>query len=105
RGNLDVIRALPVQSSLGAPVRLDAVADIGFGLGEVAIERRDRERAVSVLANAAHGEPGAAQERVLNLPEIKNLPPGVHLATAGNTEEMLQLVGAFATALGWGILL
>ena len=105
RSNLDIIRALPVQSSLGAPVRLDAVADVGFGLGEVAIERRDRERAVTVLANVSSGDVGSASQAVFNLPEVKNLPPGVRLATAGDTEQMLELVGAFMTALGWGVLL
>ena len=40
-----------------------------------------------------------------NRPEVKNLPPGVHLATSGDTEQMGELAGAFLTALGWGILL
>src|SRR5262249_47609910 len=79
RSNLDAIRALPVQSSLGPPVRLDAVADVNFGLGEVAVERRDRERSVTVLANVISGQTGDAQDKVMNLPEAKNLGPGVRL--------------------------
>ncbi len=105
RQSLDVIRALPVQSSLGAPVRLDAVADVGFGLGEVSISRRDRERAVTVLANVISGDIGKAQKAVFDLPEVKNLPPGVHLARSGNTEDMAELFSSFLTALGWGVLL
>src|SRR5574338_1016033 len=58
RADLDTIRALPVQSTLGAPVRLDAVADVSFGLGEVAIERRDRERSVTIGANVVRGDKG-----------------------------------------------
>ena len=55
RTDLDALHALPVQSSFGPPVRIDAVADVQFSLGEAAIERRDRERAVTVGANVRPG--------------------------------------------------
>jgi hydrophobic/amphiphilic exporter-1 (mainly G- bacteria), HAE1 family len=106
RADLDTIRALPVQSTTGAPVRLDAVADVSFGLGEATIERRDRERAVSVGANVVPGvELGDAQMQVFNLPQAKNPPPGVRLASAGQTEDTEEMFAAFATAMLWGILL
>jgi len=106
RADLDTIRALPVQSTNGAPVRLDAVADVSFGLGEATIERRDRERAVSVGANVLPGvELGDAQMQVFNLPQAKNPPPGVRLASAGQTEDTQEMFAAFGTAMLWGILL
>ncbi|HYD71599.1 MAG TPA: efflux RND transporter permease subunit, partial [Candidatus Binatia bacterium] len=106
RADLDTIRALPVQSTTGAPVRLDAVADVSFGLGEATIERRDRERAVSVGANVLPGvELGDAQMQVFNLPQAKNPPPGVRLASAGQTEDTQEMFAAFGTAMLWGILL
>ena len=111
RSDLDAIRALPVMSSLGAPVRLDAVADVSFGLGEVAIERRDRERAVTVGANVVRGDIGAASQALFQLPEAREasdggkLPADVHLATTGDTEQMQDMFSSFGTALMWGILL
>ncbi len=105
RSDLDAIRALPVQSSLGTPVRLDAVADVGFGLGEVAIERRDRERSVTIGANVVQGDIGSASQAMMNLPEAQNPGAGVRLATTGDTEQMADMFSSFGTALLWGILL
>lgn len=105
RSNLDAIRALPVQSSAGAPVRLDAVADIDFGFGEVTIERRDRERAVTVGANVVRGDTGSAQRAMFSLPEATDLPEGVRLATSGDTEMMADMFVSFGMALTSGVLL
>ncbi|HVZ98880.1 MAG TPA: efflux RND transporter permease subunit [Caulobacterales bacterium] len=104
RGNLDVIRALPVQSTTGAPVRLDAVADVSFGLGEASVERRDRQRSVTVSANVVRGDIGAAQNKVFHLPEA-NPGGGVQLVTSGDTEQTVDMFSSFGTALLWGILL
>jgi len=105
RSNIDTIRALPVRSSLGAPVRLDAVADVSFSLGESSIERRDRERAVTVSANVVGKELSEAQQAVFSLPEAKDPPPGVRLALSAQTEEMGEMFSQFGTAMLWGILL
>jgi len=112
RANLDTIRALPVQSTLGSPVRLDAVADVGFGLGEVAIERRDRERSVTIGINVVRGDKGSAFSEIMALPEARAqddhgglLPTGVRVATSGDTEQMQDMFSSFGTALLWGILL
>ncbi len=105
RGDLGAIRALPVRSTNGAPVRLDAVADVSFALGEAAIERRDRERAVTVSANVVGAEPGSAQAAVLNLPEARNPPAGVRLAVSGDTEQTQEMFASFTTAMIWGVLL
>jgi HAE1 family hydrophobic/amphiphilic exporter-1 len=105
RSDLDAIGALPVQTTRGPPVRLDAVADISFGFGEVTIERRDRERAVTVGANVISGQTGSAQQEIFALPEATNLPPGVRLATSGNSEMMADMFMSFAMALISGVLL
>ncbi|WP_395646961.1 efflux RND transporter permease subunit [Terricaulis sp.] len=105
RADLEAIRALPVQSSRGPPVRLDAVADVGFGLGEVAIERRDRERSVTVGANVVQGDIGAATAAMMSLPEAREPGNGVRLATSGSSEQMQDMFSSFGTALLWGILL
>jgi len=104
RTDLDIIRALPVTAGPGV-VRLDAVADVSFGLGEAAIERRDRQRAVTVSANIISGVSGEAQVAVLGLEEVRNLPDGVSLALSGDTEQSQEMFAGFAYAMLWGIIL
>lgn len=106
RSDLDAIRSLPVQSSFGAPVRLDAVADVQFSLGEAAIERRDRERAVTVGANVVPGvQLSVAQNQVFALPEARNPPAGAHLVVGGQTEDFADMTESFGTAMLWGVIL
>jgi HAE1 family hydrophobic/amphiphilic exporter-1 len=105
RSDLDAIRSLPVQSSNGAPVRIDAVAEVQFSLGEAAIERRDRERAVTVGANVVPGtELSVAQAAVFALPEAQN-QPGAQLAAGGQTEDFADMMSSFGSAMIWGIIL
>lgn len=106
RTDLDAIRSLPVQSSLGQPVRIDAVADVQFSLGEATIERRDRERAVSVGANVTPGtELSTAQQAVFSLDEATNPGDGVRLAAGGQTEDFAEMMAAFGSAMLWGVIL
>ncbi|MGE3142178.1 MAG: efflux RND transporter permease subunit [Hyphomonadaceae bacterium] len=112
RADLDTIKALTVRSALGPPVRLDAVADVSFALGEAAIERRDRQRSVTVSANIADPNVtlGTAQKTVFALPQAREapegaIPPGVHLATTGQTEDSAEMFEQFGTAMLWGVLL
>jgi len=106
RTDLSVINSLPVQSSLGAPVRLDAVADVSFSLGEATIERRDRERAVTVGANVVPGvQLSEAQAAVFDLTEAKEPGQGVRLAAGGQTEDFAEMTAAFGTAMLWGVIL
>jgi HAE1 family hydrophobic/amphiphilic exporter-1 len=106
RQDLDAIRSLPVQSNLGAPVRLDAVSDVQFSLGEATIERRDRERAVTVGANVVPGvELSQAQRDMFNLPEANEPPPGARLAVGGQTEDFAEMTSAFGSAMLWGVIL
>lgn len=105
RSDLDVLRSLLVQSARGDPVRLDAVADLQFSLGEAAIERRDRERSVTVGANVRPGIPlSTAQAEVFALPEAQG-SPGARLATGGQTEDFSEMLTTFGTAMMWGVIL
>jgi HAE1 family hydrophobic/amphiphilic exporter-1 len=105
RADLDTIRALRVESSNGSPVRLDAVADVTFGIGEATIERRDRQRSVTVSANVVQGQPGDAVKKVFALPAAKSPAPGVKLVLSGDTEESQDMFRQFGNAMLWGILL
>jgi HAE1 family hydrophobic/amphiphilic exporter-1 len=105
RSDLDALRSLPVQSQRGQPVRLDAVADVQFALGEAAIERRERERAVTVGANVVPGvELSVAQQAVFALPEAQD-QPGASLAAGGQTEDFAEMMASFGSAMIWGVIL
>lgn len=105
RENLDTVSALRVRTASGQTVRLDAVAEVTFGAGDASVERRDRQRKVTVAANVVEGEIGAALKKVMAFPEASKPPAGVTLLPAGDTEEMAETVGAFGNAMLWGILL
>ncbi len=105
RSDIDIIRALPVASTNGAPVRLDAVADVSFALGEAAVERRDRQRSVTVSANVTSGQTGEAQQAVFGLHEASDLPAGVRLVASGDTEQSQEMFASFGTAMLWGVIL
>jgi len=106
RTDLDAIRSLPVASSAGPPVRIDAVADVTFSLGEATIERRDRERAVTVGANVTPGtQLSQAQQAVFELPEANEPGEGVQLAAGGQTEDFAEMTAAFGSAMIWGVIL
>ena len=105
RADIDTIAALRVRTGGGATVRLDAIADVRFGVGEATVERRDRQRKVTVSANVVEGEIGDAIKKVMALPQASAPPVGVSLVPAGNTEDLAELVGDFGNAMLWGILL
>lgn len=114
RTDIETIKALRVRTANGDSVRLDAIADVSFGVGESTIERRDRMRKITVLANVIRGEPGDALNKVLAMPEAQSktektpqgaLPAGVSLLPAGDTEELAEMQAGFGTAMLWGLLL
>ncbi len=105
RSDLETIKSLRVRSSTGEVVRLDAVADIGFGIGEASIERRDRERKVTVTANVIEGQPGTAQKKIEALPAFKDLPAGVSILPAGSTEDSADMIKNFLVAIITGLFL
>jgi HAE1 family hydrophobic/amphiphilic exporter-1 len=105
RADIDVIRGLRVPTAGGGSVRLDAVADIATGVGVSEIERRDRQRSVTVLANLLSGQPAEALKAIESLPEAKNLPAGVKLGRSGDSEALADSTSAFGATMFWGLLL
>ena len=118
RADLETVRSLRVRTSTGEAIRLDSVANVDFGLGETTVERRDRQRMVSVTANVVKGEIGAAVGKVFSLPAARDMdaptrpgmkkgemPKGVKLVAGGDTEDMQQFFGQFMMAMMWGFLL
>lgn len=120
RSDLDTIKALRVRAATGDTIRLDAVADVTFNVGESTVSRRDRQREVTVYANVIKGPIAVALKKVNALPgahalgeKIKvdgktvqgELPKGVKIVPSGDTEEMMEFLNGFMTAMLWGFLL
>ncbi|MEY4357689.1 MAG: hypothetical protein RL469_1015 [Pseudomonadota bacterium] len=97
-----VLGQLRVPGARG-PVPLSAVADIYEASGPARIDRLDRERNVTVTAEL-NGRPlGDVMSKVRKLPAATNLPPGVRLMPAGDSEAFFDLFIGFALAMLAGV--
>lgn len=97
-----VLRQLRVPGSRG-PVPLAAVAEITEGSGPARIDRLNRERNVTVSAEL-NGRPlGDVMAQVMRMPEASNLPPGVRIVPAGDSEAFVELFLGFVLALLAGV--
>lgn len=106
RGDLAVVRALPITGSTGAVAPLEAVADVSFGLGPSSITRYDRERRVVIGADLVGKlELGTALEKLYAMPEAQNLPAGARIQTSGDAEIMEEVFTGFAMAMGAGLMM
>ncbi|HEY3950488.1 efflux RND transporter permease subunit [Phenylobacterium sp.] len=103
RADIQRIANLRVPTANGSTTTLDSIADISFQAGPARINRLNRERQLTVLAELNGVEMGQAQKAVNNLPIMKHLPPGVRPAAIGNQEAMAQLFGGFLLAIFAGV--
>jgi HAE1 family hydrophobic/amphiphilic exporter-1 len=100
RADLDALGALRIPTASGGTTRLDTVADLSFQAGPAKIDRFARKRQVTIEADLANGaQLGQAMGDVGKLPTMKNLPPSVGPATAGDQEAFVELFTGFAIAL------
>ena len=102
RADINQIRLLNVPSRNG-PVPLVNVADISFGAGPAEITRYNRSRNITISAERGDMALGDANDKVDNLPTMKNLPQGVHTVETGDTEIMNDIFSGFAMAMVIGI--
>ncbi len=106
RRDLDAIRSLRVPTTGGGTTRLDSVADINFEAGPGKIDRFGRKRQLTVEADLNNGaQLGDAMKAINGLPTMKNLPNGVALAAAGDSEAYTELFVGFGIALGAAVFL
>lgn len=106
RTDIATLQTLRVRSSRGGSVPLAAVADVSFGAGPASVERRDRERQITINADLAPGVAlGQALAAVAALPEAKTLPEGVSLKESGDAEMLAEVFSSFALAMASGVLL
>jgi multidrug efflux pump subunit AcrB len=106
RQSLDVIRNLPVQTASGGSVPLSRVADISFGAGPTAVERRNQNFRIFVGADFTPGVVSSTADTAINkLPIMTNLPTGVSRAPFGSQEWEAEMQRDFLVALVSGTLL
>ena len=106
RSDQELLQLTTVTGAGGVAVPLLAVADVVHGQGPSSIERYDRDRRVVVGADLASNMPlGLATERVAALPELADLPAGVHQQATGDAEVMGEVFAGFASAIGAGLLM
>jgi multidrug efflux pump subunit AcrB len=97
-----VLSQLRVPGARG-PVPLSAVAEITEGSGPARIDRLNRERNVTVSAELNGLPLGDVMMKVRELPVAKNLPTGVRIEPAGDSEAFVELFVGFAVAMLAGV--
>ena len=105
RSDLSVIKNLRLPTAGGGVTTLDSVADVYFQAGPAEINRFDRKRDITMIADlTGDTQLGDATAKVNALPIMKNLPPGVGKASQGQERASAELFGgfivAFASAIG-----
>lgn len=103
RQDFDLISRLTVPGTNG-PVMLANVASIELGSGPAVIDRYDRVRNVNIEVEL-NGQPlGEIEAKTMELPSMKQLPPGVAVKAVGDAEAMGELFEGFSLAMLTGVL-
>lgn len=103
KSDINTLSDLIVMGSKG-PVRIGDVATLSIGTGPLEINRYDRKRFVKLTAEIYYGDVGEIQQKINQLPSIKNLPLGITRDATGDAEVMQELSASFATAMGLAVL-
>jgi len=104
RVDLSVVRNMRLPTAAGGVTTLDSVADVYFQAGPAQIDRFDRKRNITMIAETTGDtQIGDALAKVHKLPILNNLPPGVGLATQGQEQAYTQMFQGFAIAMASAI--
>ncbi|MCC6483227.1 MAG: efflux RND transporter permease subunit [Armatimonadetes bacterium] len=89
RAQLESVKQLIVGTANGAPVYLDSVADVRLAAAPTKIDRKNRQRLVTVSAFLQPGAPLAnVQQQISN--RLASLPTGNTTIRIGGTSQMMQ---------------
>jgi multidrug efflux pump subunit AcrB len=103
REDLETLRRLPVPGARGL-VPLESVASLQMESGPSQITRYDRMRNINIEVELNGRALGDVEDAALALPSLRNLPRGVVLTSAGDSEAMGELVTGFGLAMLTGVL-
>ncbi len=99
RSDADTLGQLMVASARLGRVRLDSVVDTVRGTGPAEIDRHNRERQISLLANMAPGYAlGNALRAVNRRVKQLDIPPGYHTGVTGMGKLLEETISGFKVA-------
>ncbi|WP_145247291.1 efflux RND transporter permease subunit [Aeoliella mucimassa] len=106
RQHASALETLPMRTSDGSLTELRNIASVSNTFGPVTIERQNRRRQVTVLANLADGKPLAeAVQQVESLAQEIGLPTGVEGVFTGTAETMAESFASMLFALVLAVVL
>ena len=106
RADPQILEQIRVPTQVGGAVPLNALADIKFDAGPVALTRYDRQREAVVEADLVPGGVlSDAIKAVKDLPVMKHLPPGVTVTDGGDAELQAELFAGFGEAMRNGLMM
>jgi multidrug efflux pump subunit AcrB len=103
RQDLALLERLTVPGKNG-PVMLANVATLSLAGGPAEIDRYDRLRNINFEIELNQQPLGEIEERIIALPSVSNLPPGILRTTVGDAEAMAELFDSFGLAMLTGVL-
>ncbi len=105
KSDIEVVKALPINTAAGNTIQLQQVADITPGSGPTQIKRIDRLRAVTVKGNLR----GRTQSDFLNEAQAKvgkiKVPSGYHVSFSGQAQDMQETFADLISAMILSIVL
>ena len=102
RADIEAIKRLQVPARNGS-VMLATIAEVTIDSGPAQIDRLNRSRQVTFDVELGARQLGEVYNEALELPALKQLPPGVKQVNIGDTEVQAELFASFALAMGIGI--
>jgi HAE1 family hydrophobic/amphiphilic exporter-1 len=100
RTDLSVIKNLRLPTASGGVTTLGSVSDVYFQAGAAQIDRINREREITTIADTTGGlQIGDAAAKVDKLPIMQHLPAGVGRASRGQEQAYAQLFIGFIIAI------
>ena len=106
RDQIETINSLPLRKKDGQLIELRNVANVQRVFGPVSIERQDRQRQVTVLANLDASKPlGTAQSEIMQFEREMEFPASVSSKFAGDAEMMEESFASILFCLFLAIIL
>ncbi len=103
RQDISLLERLTVPGKNG-PVMIANVATLSLAGGPAEIDRYDRLRNINFEIELNQQPLGEIEERILALPSVSTLPPGILRTTIGDAEAMAELFDSFGLAMLTGVL-
>ncbi|MFZ2957519.1 MAG: efflux RND transporter permease subunit [Candidatus Ozemobacteraceae bacterium] len=99
RANAEVVSGILLPTTAGTLIRLDTIASVTLGFGPAQIDRKDRQRSITVSANMAKGAAlGDINDLIMAAVKELKMPPEYVGGFTGRSKEMARTVQGFIVA-------